>query len=198
MWRDRGNNRPSRSLTRYQDQISVGKRIAEVAPTSKIGGVMRGTFGRANLGFLGAVILIASGCASMRPYDPGPGRRVAASVTQDTYVSGEPVNITIANLSDVILYYPDGFCKTELQRKDRGGWLTVSDPSRGCPVSLGFLDPGQAVVHQYHLPSGVVGGTYRLAIPMPVPEEATKPEPQLVTPSFKVEGSVLVTTTRAN
>jgi hypothetical protein len=158
---------------------------------------MRGTLGRANLGFFAAVTLIASGCASMRPYDPGPGRRVAASVAQHSYVSGEPVNVTIANLSEVILYYPDGFCKTELQRKDRGGWLTVSDPSHGCPVSLGFLDPGQMVVHQYHLPRGVVEGTYRLAIPMPVPEEATRPEPELITPVFQIGSSVLVTASQS-
>ncbi|MFL5555139.1 MAG: hypothetical protein ACJ78D_05050, partial [Gemmatimonadaceae bacterium] len=100
---------------------------------------MRGTLARTNLSFLAAVTLIASGCASLRPYDPGPGMRVAASVVHDTYVSGAPVNVTIANLSEVTLFYPDGFCKTRLQKKDRGGWLTVSDPSKACPVELGFL-----------------------------------------------------------
>jgi len=50
----------------------------------------------------------------MRVYDPGPGKRVAASVAQDTYLSGESVNVTISNLSDVTLLYPDGFCKTAL------------------------------------------------------------------------------------
>src|SRR5205814_4332381 len=115
----------------------------------------------AKAGFFAALAVIAAGCASMRPYDPGPGLRVAAGVVQDSYVSGESVNVTIANLSDLTLYYPDGFCRTQLQRKDRGGWLTVSDPSHGCPVSLGFLEPGQAVVHQFRLPSGVPFGTYR-------------------------------------
>ena len=90
---------------------------------------MRATLERANLGLFVAIVVIATGCVSLRPYDPGPGRRVAASVTQERYVSGEAVNITIANLSEVTLFYPDGFCSTQLQRKENGGWLTVSDPS---------------------------------------------------------------------
>jgi hypothetical protein len=150
---------------------------------------MRGTLGRSNLGFFAAFTLIASGCISLRPYDPGPGKRVAASVVQDTFVSGEPVNVTIANLSEVTLFYPDGFCKTRLQRKDGTQWMTVPDPSVGCPIQLGFLEPGQTVVHQYRLPEGVAVGTYRLTMPMPMPEEATAPEPELLTPTFKVEGS---------
>lgn len=150
---------------------------------------MRGTLGRANLGFLAALTLIVSGCLSLRPYDPGPGKRVAASVVQDRFLSGEPVNITIANLSDVTLYYPDGFCKTKLQRRDGTGWMTVPAPAVGCPIALGFLDPGQAVVHQFRLPKGVAVGTYRLIMPMPKPEEETAPEPELLTPTFKVENS---------
>jgi hypothetical protein len=152
---------------------------------------MRGTLARTNLGLLAAFTLIALGCASLRPYDPGPGKRVAASVAQDAYLSGEPVNVTIANLSDVTLFYPDGFCKTELQRKDGGEWVTVHDPSIGCSIELGFLEPNQAVVHQYRLPKGVAVGTYRLIMPMPKPEEAVAPEPELLTPTFKVESSSL-------
>lgn len=159
---------------------------------------MLATKGRVNLGFFAAFALIASGCASLRPYDPGPGNRVAASVVQGTYVSGGAVNVTIANLSEVYLFYPDGFCKTELQRKERGGWLTVSEPSKGCPVESGFLDPGQTVVHQFRLPPGVASGTYRLAIPMPVPEQAAGKEADLLTPAFKVESAELMTSSRSN
>ena len=150
---------------------------------------MRRTLGRANLGRLAAVTIILSGCASLRPYDPGPGKRVAAIVTQDTYVSGESVNVTISNLSDVTLYYPDGFCKTALQKRDGKGWLTLTVLPSACPVTLGFLDPGQTIVHQYRLPQGVAVGTYRLTIPMPMPEEATGPEPELLTPAFRVASS---------
>jgi hypothetical protein len=146
---------------------------------------MRGTFGRKKLAFLAAFTLIASGCASMRPYDPGPGKRVAAAVVRDTYVSGESVNVTIANLSDVTLFYPDRFCKTELQRKDGSTWKTVEGPAR-CSVSLDFLDPGQTVVHQFRLPEGVAVGTYRLSMPMPLPDDAYAPEPALQTPAFTV------------
>lgn len=148
---------------------------------------MRGTFGRANLGLFASFTLIASGCLTIRPYDPGPGKRVAASVIQETFLSGESVNVTISNLSDVTLYYPDGFCRTELQRRDGTKWMTVPDRSVRCPIELGFLEPGQAVVHQYRLPKGVAVGTYRLTMPMPKPEEATVAEPVLLTPTFKVE-----------
>jgi hypothetical protein len=146
---------------------------------------MRATSGRVNLGFFAALTLIASGCASMRPYDPGPGKRVATGVVQDTYLAGESVNVTIANLSDFTLFYPDRFCKTELQRKDGTSWKTVEGPAR-CSVSLDFLDPGQTVVHQYRLPAGVAVGTYRLSMPMPLPDDAFAPEPALQTPAFTV------------
>src|SRR6476646_10422785 len=122
---------------------------------SKIGGVMGRTLGRASLGVFAAFTLIASGCASLRPYDPGPGRRAAAGVVRDSYLPGEPVNVTIANLSEVMLFYPDGFCKTELQKKERGGWLTVSDAAKTCSAEAGMLDPTQTVVHQFRLPSGL-------------------------------------------
>ena len=150
---------------------------------------MRGTLARKNLGLFAVLTLTATGCLTIRVYDPGPGRRVAASVAQDTFVSGESVNVTISNLSDVTLVYPDGFCKTKLQKRDGTLWRAVSDPAAGCPIELGFLEPGQAVVHPYRLPKGVAVGTYRLAIPMPVPEEATGPEPELLTPTFKVQNS---------
>jgi hypothetical protein len=148
---------------------------------------MRRTLGRAGLGFLAAFTLIASGCASMRPYDPGPGRRAAAGLVQSSFASGAPINVTIANLSDITLFYPDGFCKTELQKKEQGGWLTISKPTKTCPDELGFLDPGQTVVHPYQLPSDLGDGTYRLAMPMPLPDDALGPEPHLLTPAFRVE-----------
>jgi hypothetical protein len=147
---------------------------------------MRGTFRRVNLGLFASFTLIASGCVTIRPYDPGPGKRVAASVIQETFLSGESVNVTISNLSEVTLYYPDGFCRTELQRRDGAKWMTVPDRSVRCPGELGFLEPGQAVVHQYRLPKGMAVGIYRLTMPMPSPEEATVPEPVLLTPTFKV------------
>jgi hypothetical protein len=150
---------------------------------------MRGTLGRANLGLFAAFTLIASGCLTMRAYDPGPGKRVAASVVHNTFLSGERVNVTVSNLSEVTLFYPDGFCKTRLQRRDGAAWMTVPDPAVGCPSELDFLDPGQTVVHQYRLPKGVAVGTYRLTMPMPMPEEATAPEPELLTPTFTVESS---------
>ena len=64
---------------------------------------MRGTLGRANLGLIAASTLIVSACASMRPYDPGPGRRAAAGVVRDAYLPGEPINVTTLNLSAGVL-----------------------------------------------------------------------------------------------
>ena len=147
---------------------------------------MLATFRRVNLGFFAAVTLVASGCVSMRPYDPGPGKRVAADFVRNTYLSGESVNVTIANLSEVTLFYPDGFCKTELQKKDGTAWKTVSASAAKCPDARDFLDPQQTVVFQYRLPKGVAVGTYRLALPMPMVYEVTRPEPALQTPTFTV------------
>ena len=159
---------------------------------------MTGTLGRLNLGFFSAFALIATGCLSLGPYDPGPGKRVAATVVQDTYVSGGPVNVTIANLSEVMLFYPDGFCKTELQRKDGKAWIPVAPIARKCPAELGFLDPEQAVVHQFRIPLGIAAGTYRFALPMPRPDETKPAEPELVTPAFEVESAVIAVSSRAN
>ena len=167
---------------------------------------MRTTLGRVNLGFFSAFILIVSGCASLRPYDPGPGKRVAATVVKDTYASGESVNITIANLSEVMLFYPDGFCKIELQRKSGASWVTIPVAARRCTSELSFLDPGQTIVHQFRLPEGVVGGIYRLAMPTPAPEKTPAPnaelvldaDAQLVSPTFRVESPVIATTTQSN
>ena len=151
---------------------------------------MRATLGRANLGFLAALTLTASGCLTIRPYDPGPGKRVVASVVQDTYLSGESINVTISNLSDVTLFYRDGFCKPELQRRDGSAWKTVPENSAACASAPGFLDPGQTVVHQYRLPKGVAVGTYRLTMPTPAPEEEESVrQPELQTPVFKVQAS---------
>lgn len=149
---------------------------------------MRGMLGRANLGLLVSVTLIVSACASLRPYDPGPGKRVAAFFPKEIYRSGEPVNITIANLSDISLFYPNNFCKAKLQKMSGSSWTTVSEPKDGCPIALGFLDPGQTVVHAFRLPHDVGGGVFRFAMPMPAPDDAAEVETtELVTPTFKVQ-----------
>jgi hypothetical protein len=109
-------------------------------------------------------------------------------VVQEAYFTGESVNVTISNLSEVELTYPDGFCKTALQRKEGTDWTTISNPSVGCPTNVESLEPGQTVVKEYPLPEGIDVGTYRLMLPMPVPEVAPAPEPpHLVTPAFKVQ-----------
>lgn len=148
---------------------------------------MRATAGLSRVGFFAAGALVASGCVSLRPYDPGPGKRVAATVARDTYVSGESVNVTIANLSEVTLFYRDGACKTELQRKDGSSWKTILEQSAACSIALGFLDPGQAIVRQYRLPKGVAVGIYRLALPMPAPDDDAGAQYVLETPAFQVQ-----------
>ena len=42
---------------------------------------MRGTLGQVNLGIVAAITLTATGCLTLRPYDPGPGKRVAGCIT---------------------------------------------------------------------------------------------------------------------
>ncbi|MGH7604374.1 MAG: hypothetical protein ACRENK_10305 [Gemmatimonadaceae bacterium] len=161
---------------------------------------MQGTMGRANLGFIAAIALIATGCVTLRPYDPGPGKRVAVSVPQSIYLSGSAVNLTISNLSEVSLAYPDRFCTTALQKKTGTAWITVSGPALRCSASRGFLDPGQTVVYRFPLPKDVGAGMYRLTLPMPLPvpdetvtDEAVASETiagqkELLTPVFQVEG----------
>jgi len=148
---------------------------------------MRRALGRVNLGIFMVVPVIVSACASLRPYDPGPGKRVAAFFPKDIYRLGEPVNVTIANLSEVSLFYPNNFCKAKLQKMSGTSWLTVSEPTGGCPIALGFLDPNQSVVHSFELPRTVGSGVYRFAMPMPVPDDSAANEPEFVTPAFKVQ-----------
>jgi hypothetical protein len=112
------------------------------------------------------------------------------SVPQDIYLSGESINVTVSNLSDVTLFYRERLCKSELQRRDGAAWKTVSEHSVGCSTGLDFLDPGQSVVLQYRLPKGVAGGTYRLTLPTPAPEEEEfAAQSEVQTPMFKVLAS---------
>ena len=150
---------------------------------------MRGMLGRVNLGFFVVVAFITSGCMSLRPYDPGPGKRVAAFFPKESYRIGEPVNITIANMSEISLFYPNNFCKAKLQKMTGTSWLTVSEPKRGCPIALGFLDPGQTVVHAFELPHDVGSGTFRFAMPAPLPDDSAAVEAEFVTPAFRVTES---------
>src|ERR1700704_1494033 len=99
---------------------------------------MRGTLGLKHLGFFAALALAASGCVTMRPYDPGPGKSGAAAVVQDSYLSGASINVTISNLSEVTLFYPDGFCKAELQKKDGTAWKTVPGTGVSCTSTRDF------------------------------------------------------------
>ena len=62
--------------------------------------------------------------------------------------------------------------------------LRPSDPEKALTflaIALKALDP------QAGLPKGVAVGTYRLTMPMPVPDEATAREPELLTPPFRVQ-----------
>jgi len=140
-------------------------------------------------GVLGAIVLATAGCAGSSATDPGPGKRVEASLVRDVYLSGESVNITVKNLSYVRLAYPSGFCKIELQREESNGWETVLAPE-GCAFVLAYLSPRQSVTQQYRLSSGIAPGTYRLSMPMPIPEGATA-EPRLVTPPFSIGATAL-------
>jgi hypothetical protein len=137
------------------------------------------------------LLLMGSACSGNQLVDPGPGKRVAASIPQAAYVSGESVSVAITNVSSVPLVYPIGFCKTILQRREGAtDWITVLEPSDGCPLAIGFLGPERSVSHQYVLPQ-LPTGTYRLAMPMPYPQGSTTPEGELTSPPFSVNAVAL-------
>jgi hypothetical protein len=140
------------------------------------------------VGLFTSLTLIGSACGGSQLTDPGPGKRVQATIEQQIYYSGDMVIATITNVSSVTLTFPVGFCKTDLQRFQgaTGTWITAATPSDGCPLALGILEPGKSTVLHYPLPSGTVTGLYRLAMPMPVPRNASAPEPELLTPQFEV------------
>jgi len=139
------------------------------------------------VGVLGVIILATAGCAIT---DPGPGKRVEASLVRDAYLSGESVSITVKNLSNIRLAYPSSFCTIALEREESSGWVAELVPFDGCVFVLAYLDPRQSVSQQYRLFSGIAPGTYRLSMPMPIPEGAAA-EPRLVTPPFSVGSTAL-------
>ena len=140
---------------------------------------------------IAAVAFAATACAGTGISDPGPGKRVIATVDRSDYLAGQKISVTATNVSIVSLEYPIGFCKIVLEREDAAGWTPVVVPE-GCPLAIAFLGPRQAVTLQYVLPTGLTTGTYRLSMPMPVPKWGTSPpEPALLTPTFKIDSGAL-------
>jgi hypothetical protein len=133
----------------------------------------------------GALLLLATGCSTNRLTDPGPGKRVEATLREATYVAGQSIDIRIKNLSDLTLQYPYAFCKIELERQENAGWVTVASPD-GCTYVLGYLGAGQIVAQAYRLPPVVPAGTYRLTMAMPWLAGETVEEPRLTSPSFQI------------
>ena len=73
-----------------------------------------------------------------------------------------------------------------LEREDAAGWRTVVVPE-GCPLAIAFLGPHHPVSAEYLLPTGLTAGTYRLSMPMPVPDWGTSPpEPSLLSPTCRI------------
>jgi hypothetical protein len=140
-------------------------------------------------GCLAACAVVASACAGNGVSDPGPGKRVQATLPKENYVSGEIV-VNVRNLSDLQLTYPYGFCKTELQRAQGPDWITVLVPD-GCALAIGYLKAGQTVPTEFRLPADLAAGVYRLIMPMPVPSGATSPDTPLASPAFTVNSTAL-------
>ena len=136
-------------------------------------------------------LVIASACASNDLMDPGPAKRVEIFIAQDKYFAGDRVLFTVKNISSLKLTYPYQFCKMELQEQQASGWVTVLVPD-GCPLAIAFLDGGTSVSQEYHLPFDLPQNTYRISMPMPVPEGATAPIVRLTTPPFLVAPNVLL------
>jgi hypothetical protein len=130
--------------------------------------------------------ILFAGCAGTGLSDPGPGKRVDVTVSKSGYASGETVDVTVKNVSNLTLTYPLVFCKTELQREVSSTWTTVQVPSDGCRLALAILEARQSTINKYVLPTSLPSGIYRLAMPTPTPENAKTAEPPLTTPSFSV------------
>ncbi len=140
---------------------------------------------------IAVVSIAAAGCASSGLTDPGPGKRVVATVDRTNYLAGQTISIKATNLSFVSLEYPIGFCKIILEREEAADWTPVYVPD-GCPLALAVLGPHHTVSIEYLLPTGLTAGTYRLSMPMPVPSWGTSPpEPSLVTSPFRVDTGAL-------
>ena len=134
---------------------------------------------------------IVSACARNGLIDPGPGKRVEIFIAQDKYFAGDRVLFTVKNMSSLRLTYPYQFCKMELQEQQASGWVTVLVPD-GCPLAIAFLDGGTSVSQEYRLPFDLPQNTYRISMPMPIPEGATAPIRRLTTPPFLVAPNVLL------
>lgn len=139
---------------------------------------------------VGIASVAATACASSGVSDPGPGKRVVATVDRGDYLAGQKVGVIVTNLSDLSLEYPLNFCAVVLEREDATGWTPVVVPE-GCLLAIAYLGPYRTATLQYALPTGVTSGTYRLTMAMPVPKGSTTPEPRLVTPTFRIATGAL-------
>lgn len=151
-------------------------------------------WGHCRIGVCASVItasFVTLACARNGLIDPGPGKRVEVFIAQDKYFAGDRVLFTVKNVSRLNLTYPYQFCKMELQEQQGSDWVTVLVPD-GCPLAIAFLDAGNSVSQEYVLPVNLPQNTYRISMPMPIPNGASASEVRLTTPPFLVAPNVLL------
>lgn len=127
------------------------------------------------------LIVFGLGCSDMTAAER---ESLAARQTQNKYVratlnrahysQGDTVVLSIRNISGQSLNY--NFCPTSLEKKDGDEWRDILTPKIGdppvqivCPMSLSLLGKGSKTEVTYLLGHDLEDGTYRMAIPTPVP-----------------------------
>ena len=135
--------------------------------------------------------LTAMACGSATINDPGPAGRVQVKLNRPGYATGDTIELTVTNVSQIELVYPVGFCRTLLQREQGDAWSTVNSPAEGCPLALSLLGAGQSTLHLYVVPRDLPTGYYRLVMPLPIPRDAPAPDTSLVSPTFVLNAVTL-------
>lgn len=129
--------------------------------------------------------LVALGCAGAIS-DPGPGKRVAVSISRQDFQAGDTVAIDVTNKSNLQLAYPSDFCPKGLQRLDGGSWIDIPiSGSEGCALAGAFLGPLEHVTVIFALPADLSSGEYRISLPAPTANDADAEAP-LLTSQFAV------------
>lgn len=136
--------------------------------------------------------LLGTACAG-NVSDPGPGKRVQATLTKDAYLPGEAVTYVLKNVSNISVEYAGSRCRSVLQGQQKdGSWSTVDGPAKLCTLELAYLGAGRSVPLGYRLPQNLPAGLYRVALPEPTIENAPgpangqRPALNVTTPPFSV------------
>lgn len=142
------------------------------------------------------LVVAATGCSeSASGPDPddvhlGTGNALLGSeadvrlrIEADAFEAGAPVTLILEHHGGQRVGY--NLCTRRLERRTDEGWASV-DVLRLCTAHLDLLEAGGTVVRERELSEGLVGGTYRMRLPLYLFESEVQRD--VVTESFRVEG----------